>query len=35
MDLVVDDSFNFILTQGSGGLLNDACDLYRIEGNYS
>ena len=35
MNLVLDDNLNMILTEGSGYLLNDACELDRIEGNNS
>ena len=30
---MVDDDLNMILTDGAGNLLNDACELDRIEGN--
>ena len=30
---MVDDNLNIIFTEGLGGLLNDACELDRINGN--
>ena len=30
----MDDDFNMILMEGSGGLLNGACEMNTIEGGY-
>ena len=32
MDLVLDDNYNIIVLEGSGGLLNGSCELDGIKG---